>query len=249
MRRRMLASLGGWKNPYITDGLIGMWDGEWNAGGGVHDDNCVNWINLAEKNDIAPGYCVNKQYQNTEWSDNSFRWNTATVYNNAFDKPTEYGGLSYEQVKDKVITCENVQRGIKFSKAGNWTCASMCPGAEVLFEISVKSIDTKYIGEQVSGVLSSTATHQINEIISYSGCTKCGEQKVVFRLNGGMPITTNSHRWSNGYTNKRNDFFPQVRCDVGNGIEVFNLRIYNRALTDAEITHNYEVDKARFDLT
>ena len=26
-----------WKNPYVTDGLIAMWDGEWNAGGGKHD--------------------------------------------------------------------------------------------------------------------------------------------------------------------------------------------------------------------
>ena len=23
-----------WKNPYITDGLISMWDGQWNVGGG-----------------------------------------------------------------------------------------------------------------------------------------------------------------------------------------------------------------------
>ena len=29
---------GGWQNPYVTDGLVAMWDGEWNAGGGVHDD-------------------------------------------------------------------------------------------------------------------------------------------------------------------------------------------------------------------
>ena len=30
----MLAG-GGWKNPYVTDGLVAMWDGEWNVGGGV----------------------------------------------------------------------------------------------------------------------------------------------------------------------------------------------------------------------
>ena len=24
-----------WTNPYVTDGLVAMWDGEWNAGGGV----------------------------------------------------------------------------------------------------------------------------------------------------------------------------------------------------------------------
>lgn len=29
---------GEWTNPYITDGLVAMWDGEWNAGQGVHGD-------------------------------------------------------------------------------------------------------------------------------------------------------------------------------------------------------------------
>jgi hypothetical protein len=36
-----------WVNPYITDGLIAMWDGEWNAGGGEHDaalGTCQNLV-------------------------------------------------------------------------------------------------------------------------------------------------------------------------------------------------------------
>ena len=37
---------GGWQNPYVTDGLVAMWDGEWNAGGGMHDAN-VGAVNLA----------------------------------------------------------------------------------------------------------------------------------------------------------------------------------------------------------
>ena len=36
-----------WRNPYVTDGLVAMWDGEWNAGGGVHDPNATTWIDLA----------------------------------------------------------------------------------------------------------------------------------------------------------------------------------------------------------
>ena len=36
----------GWKNPYITDGLVAMWDCEWNAGGGVHDDTATTWVDL-----------------------------------------------------------------------------------------------------------------------------------------------------------------------------------------------------------
>ena len=56
MRRRMLASLGGgWNNPYVTDGLVAMWDGEWNAGGGVHDTDAKSLVNLAEGESLAFG--------------------------------------------------------------------------------------------------------------------------------------------------------------------------------------------------
>ena len=34
------------KNPYITDGLVAMWDGEWNAGFGVHDEETEIWHDL-----------------------------------------------------------------------------------------------------------------------------------------------------------------------------------------------------------
>ena len=37
---------GSWKNPYVTDGLVAMWDGEWNAGGGIHDSNTKVWKDL-----------------------------------------------------------------------------------------------------------------------------------------------------------------------------------------------------------
>ena len=250
MRRRMMASIGAktWVNPYITDGLIAMWDGEWNAGRGVHDNNCIEWVNLADRNDIAPDYAINKQFENTRWTDNSFIWSNEKVYDNAFSHIPGYKGFTYDEVAGKTITCENVQRGIKFGRAGNWTCASMCPGAEILFDRSVNSIEFRYIGVRTSGVLSTVANHELNIVMSYSGRTTCGEQKGVFRINGGNPITTTTNLWANHYSTTRRDFFPHVRCDVGNGIEVFNLRIYNRALTDAEIAANYAIDKARFNL-
>lgn len=50
----------GWTNSYVTDGLIAMWDGEWNAGGGVHDPAATTWVDLSGTgNDLtvtAPAY-------------------------------------------------------------------------------------------------------------------------------------------------------------------------------------------------
>lgn len=42
-----------WVNPYVTDGLIAMWDGEWNAGIGIHDSESTIWKDLAGNNDAT----------------------------------------------------------------------------------------------------------------------------------------------------------------------------------------------------
>ena len=42
-----------WVNPYVTDGLVAMWDGEWNAGGGVHDPNATVWKDLVGNRDAT----------------------------------------------------------------------------------------------------------------------------------------------------------------------------------------------------
>ena len=75
----------GWTNPYVTDGLVAMWDGEWNAGGGVHDANVApvnlagNTINLTFEGGynigsnhfefLSGGYAIDRNLQNlSNWS-------------------------------------------------------------------------------------------------------------------------------------------------------------------------------------
>ena len=37
--------------------------------------------------------------------------------------------------------------------------------------------------------------------------------------------------------------------ETRSNMEVYSVRIYNRCLTEDEINHNYEIDKARFGIT
>jgi hypothetical protein len=37
---------------YVQDGLVAMWDGEWNAGRGTHDPNATVWKDLVNNTDI-----------------------------------------------------------------------------------------------------------------------------------------------------------------------------------------------------
>lgn len=52
-------------NPYITSGLVAMWDGEWNAAVGVHDPNATIWKDLSGNRNHF--YLVAGNY---EWADN-----------------------------------------------------------------------------------------------------------------------------------------------------------------------------------
>ena len=40
-------------NPYVTDGLIAMWDGEWNVGLGIHDSSSTTWVDLVGDKDVT----------------------------------------------------------------------------------------------------------------------------------------------------------------------------------------------------
>ena len=55
------AKAGGWINPYVTDGLVAMWDGEWNAGVGIHDD-MQRVVNLASNDDTLSNVNVFDNY-------------------------------------------------------------------------------------------------------------------------------------------------------------------------------------------
>ena len=43
-----------WQNPYVTDGLIAMWDGKWNAEYGVHDAHATVWKDCVAGNIVQP---------------------------------------------------------------------------------------------------------------------------------------------------------------------------------------------------
>lgn len=54
-----------WKNPYITDGLVAMWDAEWNNGFEKHSQSITKWKDLCGSNDLD----VNLEY--ASWNSKS----------------------------------------------------------------------------------------------------------------------------------------------------------------------------------
>lgn len=215
------ATAGGWSNPYITDGLIAMWDGEWNAGGGKHDATATVWKDLIGTLDIP-------LTNNYSFSDNSVRSSVKMSYglsciidigSNATvscvrkiinTEHAAYKTFSFSQSETPIFG-EN-SSGYGISSSSSWL--NILPGysfvsrdlnalsfASVTYTIKTTKLDSNYNGTQK---ISKTLPMSIEE---------------VNRLNiGGM---------------------------LG---DIYTFRIYNRALTASEIAQNYAIDKARFGL-
>ena len=212
---------GGWQNPYVTDGLVAMWDGIENAGWGVHDANATTWYDLS-----GNGY-------NLELRNNAaFDANSLVTA----DRNNVTALLSSKLPYSTIEVCA-------FFDASRNSSALVCFGNSItdvrLFCIMPTTIQARS-GQYVLDIDTSpkstwSATYDSSSIPSYY-------------VNGGLKTgTLTSNVWSVrsgnfGLSGANN--YNQYNF-VGN---YYNVRVYNRALTPAEIAANYAIDKARFNL-
>ena len=218
-------------NPYVTDSLIAMWDGENNAGWGLHDASATTWIDLSGRGNNA----VLSQW--ATWTDN------AIVCDG-----THYAALVSPDGIASVLHCEIVYERIQttYGYLCYWADTKMGSSGNPLkcqlsFKNSVLMIgkgqeavdgawkDTYFPNVPLSGTLSANFRYGrmwINgaEISSSSGFEAWGS--VTLGEIGGRAART-----GNVYKGK-------ILC----------IRLYSRPLTESEITSNYIVDQTRFGL-
>lgn len=215
----------GWQNPYVTDGLAAMWDGEWNAGGGIHDASATTWENLVEGSPFGT------------WDIQGVGADYVT-----FASAAQLKSLSSFTVPATIELSIADWTGtggafLNFGDKGNWNSMSssglLCP-----YRTNTSGTVFEFYSKQTSpvayaaNVLSSTFA----VFYSSSGIATC--------QNGG---TKSSKTVSNnsGYTTlcigryASKSFTGKVRF----------VRFYSRVLTAAEIAANYAIDKERFGLT
>lgn len=230
-----------WKNPYVTDGLIAMWDGEWNAGGGVHN-NAGGMVDISgnghdllfkdwTKHELGANYVVFSNVSNSY----------ATV-------------VSPKELQDAVESESITVEGVTWNDTGN-------TGQILTFQKSYSSVQFIFMPRSYS--------EQRTGFFHYVGSTGSN----VSFLPGDTPNAIYSHSlvYDKGiaYATMNLDYryekkdIPQFVVSGGYAVTVgaradtdagrfagklYNLRVYNRALTTAEIAHNYAVDKRRFGL-
>lgn len=237
-----------WTNPYVTDGLVAMWDGEWNAGGGVHDASATTWKDL-----VRGTQCPFEGTSNDPtWTSNSF------VSTSATQSVAGYFSVVLPSAgTDKSSTIEFVARKAQFGRGiviGTYSISQPSGiSSGVSMEWSAGNIaDTGRVRAWWNGnpdLLSDADTFPYGTTLYSFSCT-CDKALTYRVTKNGSNVLSEVVRTSVGvYLVPAN---ARIGCDgrsyMGWNGEIYSIRIYNRALTAAEIAANYVVDKARFNL-
>ena len=224
-----------WRNPYVTDGLVAMWDGEWNAGGGVHDAVATTWKNLVRGVDL-----VCSQY--ASFTDNSLACSSFP------------GGGTLAYSEEFVNSVQQVEVCARFVPSGGWVRN---------FLVLVKNGVQDYCGIGTYNNTVRTDFHE-DGIVRESWQTPFGlnyfSSKQSCSYAKGVHLSSAHGEYNDTYIVTEN--FPSTNLPTenygifighpgGNApalIDVSCVRLYSRTLTADEIAQNYAIDKVRFNL-
>ena len=237
------AKSGGWVNPYVTDGLVAMWDGEWNAGGGVHDPNATVWKDLSGKGKDAD-FIDQQQY--VKWNQNCLSVNTYSENSSILMRE-----VLTSDVKNFEICC-SIQ---DFNLYSRFFVSGSDSGGRNLQFINNSG------GGGISGVLAvqiNSNNQQLNSELYLpqkgvpfsAGFGFNSVSDFVFFVNSSISSSTLYNTWNTLPVWNNEDIVLSQRGDMSRASDVLYhcIRFYDHKLTDAERIANYAVDKARFGL-
>ena len=221
----------GWKNPYVTDGLVAMWDGIWNAGPGKHDPNATVWKDL-----ISGAYDMSVNIG--RWNDDNFyvEFSNSTTMRTSCDTVIDLSSATLETVGRDQFKMRDKQMGFHFSSTINkgfqwfisrgdyYICQFAMNGRAARLEFSdidkVQTISGITNGTTCSAAYVDGVLRDAAYIEDWGGSSKLGLGRYGYSLG---------------------DRFPQGYW--------YCIRLYSRALTAEEVAANYAVDAKRFNLT
>jgi len=223
--------------PYVKDGLILWYDGIYNGGIGIHNDNTSAnkgiWKDLIGSND---GTLQNFNYNSSNgWLKNSLKFdrkpNTVTFNLDISDKHT---------VEFIVMTRGTGYNGI-FTVANN-TAKTYSTGTAfknfLFYNTCPSGGGNNYIGSAIDYTKQSLFTMTFDGTTITRNLYQNNVQKYLSYSGGG--VSGDFY----GYNS-----FLLGNCNWGALLgEIYSVRVYNRILTAAERTQNYEIDKVRYDI-
>ena len=207
--------------PYITNGLVAMWDGKWNAGVGVHDANATVWKDIAGDWDAS-------LFGNNHWSDDAWVVESVSGDDKGYARfscpnmpesqtwqfvvhPTNYLGFN---AGSRLISITGFQprimatNGISMYSSYGATFGTYLPDFNAL------------------DLHAHTITHEKDS------------PNINYWIDGRLVYTSSGA--SNNSTNSLNGYFANNSA-LNRGLDAsyYSVRLYNRVLTAAEIAAKY----------
>ena len=223
-----------WNNPYVTDGLVAMWDAEWNAGGGVHDAAATKWMDLVGTKHLSVDPSAN-------FTSNSLSASLLQGHACAYS-PSPIGTVGQIEV------CAS------FNPDGGWVSN---------FIFMTKSSSTDYCGigtinRNVRTVYFKNGKRW--EIWNSPFGTDYFKMKKSSSYMQETPLVSAAGEYVDNFNNANIDMASPYEVPSQNGviigyvfaangtIDISSIRVYSRALTAAELASNHAVDKRRFNI-
>ena len=248
MRRRMLGSLGGWKNPYQTfdNALIFMADAEWNVGLFKHSNEkrIVDLVSGIEAT-VPESYSFDKKSITNIGSTSSITFRTGVYHSGEvaveacsclLSKPTAGNNFSGGQTF-KRVSVGLWRRPVSDGCCGIIPCSFPSNGKVVYYGFPGMSRAREEADTEVFGV---ERTRLLNSAIPNNGII------ISAYINGKLIVGTNTMTYTEAYTPSSNVTFGTYGSS--SGMRFRSMRAYSRHLTDDEAKRNYEIDKERFGL-
>lgn len=215
------------ENPYVTDGLVAMWDAEWNDGVCSHVSTSTKWI------DIVSGYNLELATGTPTWEAKANvingKWGIVSPELQALFKAANKNNLSYElcfsalpyNIKGTVLGFTDTLIGTitHNSAIGDW-----CWSIQWIHPTKFESTRKGTLSVVRNGQTSYTDVYADGEVFGGKSGTTGDPTGVTFGIGYGYG------QWNNAPTN----------------IKIHCIRLYNRMLTESEIQKNKDIDTNRF---
>ena len=225
---------------YVSNGLMCLYDGEYNSEFGK-SKKTKTWYDLSKNNNNAT--LKNFDFNKTSgWTGNSLLldgkndWvSMQKIYNNNMTVEIALKILN-EKDEKKLYVIDNYESGgmgIEKNTSG--------------YMLGAVNVDGSYY--------TALSNNKINDNTKYSLTLQYDGSNILYRENdikyntyaeGRIKEPINSTRFVLGVNASGENYDNMESSEAFNNFEVYSVRIYNRALTDEEISQNYNVDKERF---
>lgn len=230
-----------WNNPYVTNGLIAMWDGQWNVEGGISQDSSSTvW------KDIVGGIELEVN------SNASLSWNSDGLVSSS----AIAGRYAIQNTNVPDALCAQI---LLIAKSGTSYSFSNGPLVMNLNSLSNGRYSLCILNNGVyrdgagdgtartyattSADLTSALANGLLVTMNYGGVKpKYADEFYI----GNNVVSYTGTAWGGGISNLGvGGQSSWVACQ---GVTLARICLYSRNLTAAEIAANYAVDKRRFNL-